>query len=257
MSETIRAVIIDDEPPARAVIRRMLEDHADIELIGECSTGREAVKSLRAQSPDLIFLDIQMPEMDGFALLEAIGERMPAVIFVTAYDSYAVRAFEVSAVDYLLKPFDHERLAKALKRARANLRDKNSEDRTHQMLTLLTEINARSQFLDRFVIKNNGRVLLIPIDEVDWIEAEGNYLLLHVGKKSYLIRETMRSLEEKLNPKKFLRIHRSTMVNIDSVKELHMHVNSEEQIVILKNGGQLTLSRRYREKVSQILGASI
>ncbi len=254
----ISTLIVDDEPPARAVIRQMLKEHSDIELAGECATGSETLVALKTLMPDLLFLDIQMPEMDGFALLEALDdEHLPVVIFVTAYDRYAVRAFDVAAVDYLLKPFDHERLARALDRARQSLQDKSQADRTQQMLRLLTELHARSEYLERFVIKNNGRVLLIPVGEVDWIEAEGNYLLLHTGKQAHLIRETMQSLERKLDPRKFLRIHRSTMVNIGSVKELHVHVNSDEQLVILKNGGQLTLSRRYRDKVSQILGASI
>jgi len=166
MTETkLRALIVDDEPPARAVIRRMLKEHPDIEVIGECANGQAALKALRAHLPELMFLDIQMPEMDGFALLEALGdERMPAVIFVTAYDQYAVRAFEVAAVDYLLKPFDHERLEKALQRARANLREQNSDDRTEQVLLLLTQMNARSEYLERFVVKHNGRVALSPFN---------------------------------------------------------------------------------------------
>lgn len=252
----LQALIVDDEPPARAVIRRMLKDHADIELIGECSNGAEALAALRRQTPDLIFLDIQMPEMDGFALLEALGERMPAVIFVTAYDQYAVRAFEVAAVDYLLKPFDHERLAKALQRAKTNLGEKNGQERTEQMLTLLTQIHAQSEHLQRFVIKTNGRVLLVPAADVEWIEVEGNYLRLHAGKASHLIRETMNNLETRLDARKFVRIHRSTMVNIDCVKELQVHFN-DEHLVILKDGSQLTLSRRFRDRLSQFLGAQI
>lgn len=258
MSEAaICALIVDDEPPARAVIRRMLKEHADIEVVGECKNGREAIESLRKESPDLMFLDIQMPEMDGFELLEALsGNPVPAVIFVTAYDQYAVRAFEVAAVDYLLKPFDHERLETALQRARANLREKNSDDRTEQMLTLLEQLQAKTEHLERFVIKNNGRVLLVPVSDVDWIEVQGNYLRLHAGSSSYTIRETMNNLESRLDPRKFLRIHRSTMVNIDSVKEMQVHFN-EEHLVILKDGSQLTLSRRFRDRVSQFLGAQI
>lgn len=254
---TLRALIVDDEPPARAVLRRMLKDHADIELLGECKNGAEALKFLRRQTPDLLFLDIQMPELDGFALLAALEEtQIPAVIFVTAYDQYAVQAFEVAAVDYLLKPFDYERLEKALQRARAGLREQGG-GRLDQMLTLLTQLHARAEYLERFVVKNNGRVLLVPVDEIDWIEAAGNYLALHVGKVEHLIRETLGNLEQRLDPKKFLRIHRSTMVNLDRVKELHVHVNDEEQIVMLKDNTELTLSRRYREKVSQALGMPV
>lgn len=253
----LRALIVDDEPPARAILRRMLQEHADIEISGECANGQSALKALRAHPPDLLFLDIQMPEMDGFALLEALGEeRMPAVIFVTAYDHYAVRAFEVAAVDYLLKPFDHERLDKALQRARASLREQNNNDRAEQVLRLLTQMHARSEYLERFVVKQNGRVALIPAADVDWIEVEGNYLRLHTGKTAHLIRETLNNLETRLDPRRFLRIHRSTMVNLDRVQELHVHFN-EEHLVILKDGRQLTLSRRYRDKVSQALGAAI
>lgn len=254
----IRALIVDDEPPARAILREMLKDDPAVEVIGECANGREAVKALSTQTPDLMFLDIQMPEMDGFALLEALGEeRMPTVIFVTAYDRYAVRAFEVAAVDYLLKPFNHTRLAQALQRAKNNLHQHDSADRSRQVIELLHQINARAEYLDRFVVKNNGRTLLIPADEVDWIEADGNYLLLHVGQTTHLLRQTLQSLEQRLNPRKFLRIHRSAIVNLDRIRELQTHVNGEDQLVILKDGSQLTLTRRFRDKVSQALGASI
>ncbi len=256
-SDLIRALIVDDEPPARAILREMLKDDPEVEVIGECANGKQAVKALATQSPDLMFLDIQMPEMDGFALLEALDEEhMPTVIFVTAYDRYAVRAFEVAAVDYLLKPFNHERLAKALQRAKNSLTD-GSADRSRQVIELLHQINARAEYLDRFVIKNNGRTLLVPADDVDWIEADGNYLLLHVGQSAHLLRQTLQSMEQRLNPRKFLRIHRSAIVNLDRIKELQTHVNGEDQIVILKDGSQLTLSRRFRDKVSQALGAPI
>ena len=258
MSEIkIRALIVDDEPPARAVIRKMLAEDADIEIIGECSNGIEAVKSICKLAPDLLFLDIEMPEMDGFALLAAFDEsKIPAVIFVTAYNRYAVKAFEVSAVDYLLKPFDHERMATALQRAKANLREKTDEDRNDSIIELLQQIHAKEQTFDRFVIKQNGRVLLIPVEEVDWIESNGNYVLLHTVSGKYIIRETMKHIELRLDPQKFIRIHRSTIVNIDRIKELQIHFN-EEHLVILKDGSQLVLSRRFREKLSQRLGTSI
>lgn len=258
MSESkINALIIDDEPPARSVIRKMLTEDTEIEVVGECSNGIEAFETIRRLSPDLLFLDIEMPEMDGFALLESFDEgKHPAVIFVTAYNQYAVRAFDVSAVDYLLKPFDHERLARALERAKINLREKSDEERSEKVLELLRQLNAKDENLDRFVIKKNGRVLLVPGADIDWVEASGNYVLLHVGREKHLIRETMKGIEKRLDPQKFLRIHRSTIVNIDCVKELQVHFNGEH-LVVLKTGEELILSRRYREKLSQKLGTSI
>ncbi|MEZ5426941.1 MAG: LytTR family DNA-binding domain-containing protein [Pyrinomonadaceae bacterium] len=253
----IRALIVDDEPPARSVIRKMLAEDAEVEVIGECSNGEDAIPFIEKHAPDLLFLDIQMPEMDGFALLESLAEeKAPAVIFVTAYNRYAVRAFDVAAVDYLLKPFDHERMATAVERAKTNLREKSAEDRNRQMLDLLRQLSARQQTLDRFVIKQNGRVLLIPTEEVDWIEAAGNYVTLYSGDRKYLIRETMKRVELRLDPQKFIRIHRSTIVNVERVRELQIHFN-EEHLVILKDGRELVLSRRYREKLSQKLGTSI
>lgn len=257
MIESIRALIVDDEPPARAVIRKMLADDHEIAIVGECSNGREAIGQIAALQPDLLFLDIEMPEMDGFALLDVLeGPKTPVVIFVTAYDQYAVKAFDVSAVDYLLKPFDHDRMAVALKRAKANLIERSDEDRSEQLIDLLRNLAARENLLDRFVIKNNGRVFLIPVEDVDWIEACGNYVVLHTADAKHIIRETMKQTELRLDPKLFVRIHRSTIVNLARIKELQVHFN-EEHLVILKNGIELSLSRRFREKLSEKLGTSI
>ncbi|MFZ1700418.1 MAG: LytTR family DNA-binding domain-containing protein [Pyrinomonadaceae bacterium] len=257
MTEIIRALIVDDEPPARAVIRKMLADDRDIAIVGECSNGREALAQITEFRPNLLFLDIEMPEMDGFALLDALdGPRIPVVIFVTAYDRYAVKAFDVSAVDYLLKPYDHDRLAVALDRAKANLREKTDEDRSDQLINLLRNLTARENLLDRFVIKNNGRVVLVPVEDIDWIEACGNYVVLHTVGAKHIVRETMKQTEIRLDPKLFIRIHRSTIVNLARIKELQVHFN-EEHLVILKNGKELTLSRRYREKLSEKLGTNI
>jgi two-component system LytT family response regulator len=235
----------------------MLAEDSDIEIVGECSNGIEAIEKIQKYSPDLLFLDIEMPEMDGFALLESFpGEKIPVVIFVTAYNQYAVRAFDVSAVDYLLKPFDHERMEKALERAKSNLREKTDSERSGQVLELLQQLNTKRETLDRFVIKKNGRVLLIASEEIDWIEAQGNYVLLHAGREKHILRETMKRIEKRLDPNTFLRIHRSTIVNINRIKELQTHFNGEH-LVILKTGNELTLSRRYREKLSQKLGTPI
>ncbi|QQS42792.1 MAG: LytTR family transcriptional regulator DNA-binding domain-containing protein [Acidobacteriota bacterium] len=252
-----KALIVDDEPPAREIIRRMLAEDEEIEVVGECSNGAEAIEAIAEKGPDLMFLDIQMPEVDGFELLEACGEeKMPAVIFVTAFNRYAVKAFEVSAIDYLLKPFDHERMAMALDRAKTNLRERSDAERSEQLLDLLNRLTGGRERLRRFVIKNNGRILLVPAEDVDWIESDGNYLILHCGNDRHLIRETLKNLEERLDPETFFRIHRSTIVNIDSVKELQKHFN-DEHVVLMRSGKELILSRRYRGKLGEKLGAAI
>jgi two-component system LytT family response regulator len=253
----IKALIIDDEPPARSVIRRMLAEDSGIEIVGECSNGIEATKSIGEHNPDLLFLDIQMPEMNGFELIQSFDERnFPAVIFITAYDQYAVRAFEVSAVDYLLKPFDHERLETAVAKARQNLEERGFNERNEQVVKLLKKLNTENEFLKRFIIKDNGRVIFVPATDVDWIKSDGNYLLIHTAHKKHIIRDTMKNIETRLDPNKFFRIHRSTIVNIDRIKELQVHFN-EKHLVILQNGKELILSRRYRDKLSKKLGASI
>jgi two-component system LytT family response regulator len=253
----MRVLIVDDEPLAHEKIVEMLRDDPEVEIIAGCMNGSEAVEAIEKHSPDLIFLDVQMPERDGFAVLEALEpERMPLVIFVTAYDQYAVRAFEVHAVDYLLKPFDRERFDKAMQRARAQFRRRKSGEIDQRILTLLQEIKARPEYVDRLVIKTGGRVFFLKTDEIEWIEAEGNYVRLHVNKASYLLRETISSLEARLDPRKFRRIHRSTIVNIDSIKELQPWFHGEYQ-VILQNGAELTLSRSYREKLPELLGRTL
>jgi two-component system, LytTR family, response regulator len=253
-SGKIRVLIVDDEPLAREKIRDMLKSYTDLEVIGECGNGYGTVKAVQENPPDLIFLDVQMPEMDGFAVLEAIDEEnMPFVIFVTAYDQYAVKAFEVHALDYLLKPFDRERLEKALNRAKTQIQRDQSKEMSQKIFTMLEELKGRSAYLERVVIKTEGHVFFLKTEEVDWIEAEGNYVCLHSGKKSHLLRETISTLEGELDPKKFLRIHRSTIVNIDRIQELHSWFHGDYRVV-LHDGTQLTLSRNYREKLRELLG---
>jgi two-component system LytT family response regulator len=254
----LRALIVDDEPPARAFLRRMLGDHADIEVAGECSNGTQAAALVKALRPDLVFLDIQMPGSDGIAFAESLDPRdAPAIVFVTAHDRYAVRAFELAAVDYLLKPYDDQRLAKALARARSSLREHSSEERADKMLSLLAHLESQAEYLDRFVVRQQGRVYLVRADHVEWIAANGNYLLLHEGKDRHMIRETMQNVERRLNPRKFVRIHRSAIVNIDCIREIRKQGDDEEQQVVLKDGTELVLSRGYRDKVSKALGAVI
>jgi two-component system LytT family response regulator len=253
----IRTLIIDDEPLARAMIREMLESDPDVDIIGECVNGREALTAIETLAPHLLFLDVQMPEIGGFAVLEALkADQMPFVIFVTAYDTYAVRAFEVHALDYLLKPFDRERFDTAWLRAKTQIRRETAADRDQRILALLEELKSGNKYLERLVVKTGGRVFFFETDSIYWIEAEGNYVRVHNGQKSYLLRETISGLESQLDPKKFLRIHRSAIVKIDRIQELQPWFHGEYR-VILKDGTQLTLSRNYRENLQEALGKAV
>ena len=251
---SIRALVIDDEPLAREMIREMLEGDPEVEIIGECASGREAVEAIRAMAPDLIFLDIQMPELGGFEVLESLkSDNVPYIIFATAYDQYAVRAFEVHALDYLLKPFDRERFEVAWKRAKTLIREEKVSQRDEHILALLEELKAGPKYLERLVIKTEGRVFFLDIDEIHCIESEGNYVRVYNGRKTYLLRETISGLESQLDPKKFLRIHRSSIVRIDKIKELQPWFHGEYHVV-LENGKQLTLSRNYRANLQEAVG---
>jgi two-component system LytT family response regulator len=250
---TIRALIVDDEPLARERLRSLVAGEADIEVIAECSDGAEAARAIERLSPDLVFLDIQMPELDGFAVLEAIEpELVPVIIFVTAYDEYAIRAFDVHALDYLLKPFDRARFHRALSRARAELMGGEKAEGRQRLAALLAELPAQGRYLKRIVVKSGGRVVFLSAEEIDWIEAAGNYVKLHVGEKSHLLRETMKRLEEKLEPQLFVRIHRSHIVNVDRVRELEPWFNGEF-VVVLKSGAKLTSGRAYGHRLRQLL----
>lgn len=250
----VRVLLVDDEPLARAMLREMLSDDQDVEIVGECVNGREAVEAINSTIPDLVFLDVQMPEVGGFEVLKALGnEQIPQVIFVTAYDQYAVRAFEVHALDYLLKPFDRERFDLSWQRAKAQIVQNRDGGVDQRILTLLEEMKAGNKYLERLVIKAAGRIYFLETNEIDWIEAEGNYVSVHTGKKSHLLRETISSLESQLDPKKFLRIHRSSIVRIDRIRELQPWFHGEFRVV-LQNGMQLTLSRNYRDKLQEALG---
>jgi len=254
---SIRALIVDDEPLARQRLRRLLKDEADIEVIGECADGGEAVVAIRTERPELVFLDIQMPVLDGFGVLQALGlDNLPAIIFVTAYDRYALRAFEYNALDYLLKPFDRERFRKTLERARTQLDRGPTGEEAKQILGAVEEYKNEGRVLERLVIKSSGRVFFLRVDEIDWIEAAGNYVRLHVGKEGHLLRDTMNSLEARLDPKRFLRIHRSTMVNIERVQELQPLFHGD-YVVILRDGTQLNLSRGYRQRLQEVFGKGV
>ena len=257
VTKRIKAIIVDDESPARNKIRELLKTDPEIEVIDECANGREAVQSITSKNPDLVFLDIQMPELDGFGVVEAIGsDQIPALIFVTAYDHYAVQAFEVHAVDYLLKPFDRQRFQTALDRAKKHLQLDHRKELNQQLSSLLRELKGPTKQHERFVVKSGGRVFFLKNDEIDWIEAAGNYVRVHVGKDSHLLRETMNAIQKKLNPALFIRIHRSTFVNIEKIKELQPWFHGE-YVVILRDGTQLTMSRSYRNNLPELLGTTL
>lgn len=242
----IRALIIDDEPLARTRIRNLLATEPDVEILAECANGSEAIEAIQQHSPDLLFLDIQMPEVNGFDVLDAVGpERVPAVIFVTAYDQHALQAFEVHALDYLLKPFKQSRFKSALQRARQQLTNR-SPDHESRLAELLTQLRPASGHLTRFVIKTSNRTILLKARDVDWIESAANYALLHVGTETHLLRETMRSLEDRLSPYQFQRISRSAIVNLDRIKDLQPLVKGD-YIVTLTNGKQLPMTRGIRD----------
>ena len=244
----IRALIVDDEPLSRRKIREFLKGDDEIQVIGECGNGEEAVEAVRAASPDLLFLDVQMPGMDGFTVLEELREEhLPFVVFVTAYDKYAVRAFEVRALDYLLKPFHRERFARATARAKAQI-SAGGTNLNHQIRELIQELRPQSRYLDRVIIRTAGTIFFLKTDEIDWISAEENYVRLHCGKASHLMREKISALEASLDPARFRRIHRSTIVNIDRIEKLHPFSHGDYQVV-LRDGTALVLSRGYREKL--------
>jgi len=244
--EKIKTIVVDDEPLARKRLQNLLKEDDEIELLKLCRNGKEAIETILKYSPDLVFLDIQMPEIDGFEVIRRLNmQRMPIIIFVTAYDEYALDAFEVHALDYLLKPFDKKRFYKALNRAKDYL--KNSTNKFDSKLeSLVQELNPTPSYLNRLMVKTSGRVFFVGADEIEWIEASGNYVQLHTGDKSYLIRETMSNMGKKLNPDKFYRIHRSTIVNIECVKELQSWFHGD-YMVIMKNGEKLTMSRNYKD----------
>ncbi len=250
----IRTLVVDDMLLARQRIRRYIGDDPEIEIVGECAGGREAIAAVRELAPDLLFLDVQMPEMDGFQVLEELSKEahVPAVIFVTAYDQFALRAFDVHALDYLLKPFDRERLGLAVERAKAQLRETKKTILDERLQALLQDIRAPQNYLKRLAVKTSGRIVFLTTDEIDWIETAGNYLKIHAGKSSHMIRERMSQLESKLDPLKFVRIHRTTIVNVDRIKEMHPLFNGD-QIITLRDGRQLTMSRTYRDNLRSLL----
>lgn len=249
----IRTLIVDDEPLGRERVRTLLARDDDIEVVGECGDGKKTVAAIEKLKPDLLFLDVQMPELDGFGVLEAIsGKPMPAIVFVTAFDKYAVQAFEVHALDYLLKSFDRERFEATLKRAKQAIRRSREGALSERLAGLIEDLEARKERPTRLVIRGAGRITFLRVDEIDWIEAADNYVRVHVGKEVHLMRETLQSLENRLDPGKFLRIHRSHLVNLERIRELRPIFHGD-YLVKLGNGTELTLSRNYREKLLEPL----
>lgn len=256
----IRIVVVDDEVPARERLIELLEKQPDIQVVAVARNGEEAVQLIPAEAPDLVFLDVQMPGLDGFAVLREITpESTPPTIFVTAYDKYAIQAFEAHALDYLLKPFSDERFEAALQRARDHIRTRAAGELSLRLAQLLSDATGSAEkagYHDRIAIKSGTRVIFLEVQEIDWIEAAGVYVYLHVGAKAYLHRTTVGQLFERLDPKVFLRIHRSTIVNSDRILELKSRSHGD-YVIVLKSGTELTISRGFRPQLESWLRRSL
>ncbi|HEY1203059.1 MAG: LytTR family DNA-binding domain-containing protein [Bryobacteraceae bacterium] len=245
----LTTLIVDDEPLAREGLRMLLAEDPEVAAIHEAKDGREAVAAIQSARPDLVFLDVQMPEMDGFAVAAEVGaERMPAVVFVTAHDRYAIQAFEINAIDYLLKPVTEERFRQALARAKARLNSRPVDDASRQILSLLETIASPRQYLKRLAVRSAGKTVFVDVEDVDWIEAAENYVQLHAGRAGHLIHVTMNTLEKSLDPEMFVRVHRSVIVNVKRIKELQPALHGEYAIT-LANGVRLQSGRMYNAKL--------
>jgi Response regulator of the LytR/AlgR family len=253
----IKVLIVDDETLARTYLREMLKDNADFQIVGESRNGREAVRDIREKNPDLVFLDVQMPEMDGFAVVEEIGaENLPQVVFVTAFEQYAIRAFEINALDYLLKPFDETRFVKTLERVKKEFSEEKKNGDKEQLEALLRHIKQPPRYLERFLIKSNGRILFLETNEIVWIEADDKYAHLHTVSARHLVRQTLGALESELDPSKFVRVNRSAIVNIRYIKEMQTLFNGE-LLLVMKNGAELRLNRNQKNQLFERLGKPV
>jgi two-component system, LytTR family, response regulator len=245
----IKTLIVDDEPLARKRIKQLLAGETGIEIVGECGDGKSAIAALRDLQPDLVFLDVEMPGASGIKVLEkSEPTELPAVIFVTAYDEFTIKAFDFHAVDYLLKPYSEDRFREALNRARRQVGQKNKHAVTERFADLFDYLKLNQNYLKRVIVNAKNRLITLPVDEIDWIETYGNYLKIHTRGKSYLLRETMNNLSSRLDPEKFVRIHRATLINLDRVKEFQPMFGGQ-YTVVLRDGTELTLSRNYRQEV--------
>ena len=245
----LKTLIVDDEPLAREGLRALLSKDSDVSAIHEAKDGREAVAAIRESHPDLVFLDVQMPEMDGFAVVQKIGaDHMPAVVFVTAHDQYAIQAFEINALDYLLKPVIEERFVKALARAKSRIHSNTPLDLNRQIIGLIETIASPPRYLKRLAVRSAAKTLFVDVEDVDWMEAAENYVELHVGRTSHLLHVTMNAIEKSLDPQIFLRIHRSIIVNLSRIKSLESGAHGE-YVLTLQDGARLQSGRTYSERL--------
>ena len=256
-TEEIRVVIVDDEPIAREGIRVQIAKYPRARIVAECGDGLQAVTVIEKFQPDVVFLDVQMPGMDGFEVLQSLElDHLPVVVFVTAFDQYALQAFEVSAIDYLLKPFTDERFQKAFERAQRQIDHAAAGGIDEHLRKLIAAAQTPSQYIERIVVKTSGRIFFLSVDEIDWIEAADNYVSLHAGVHAHLVRDTLTALEAKLDPRHFVRLRSSAIVNIDRIKELHPLFKGEFE-VLMKSGASLRTSRRYRKKLAELLNGTV
>ena len=269
MSDAIRTLIVDDEPLARRGLELRLANEADIQIVRHCGNGEEAVRAVSELQPDLMFLDVQMPGLDGFSALRAIpASQLPLVVFVTAYDHYAIRAFEASAVDYLLKPIDDSRLHQALYRVRQQRRERDADNHCARLLNLLGELSGKPSLTlgealqdgaavrlgpgeQKLAIRDGGRTVRVDMAHIRWIDAAGDYMCIHTDAETHILRATMRELEHQLDTRRFQRVHRSTIVNVDRVKSMRAHINGE-YFLTLDCGHELKLSRSYKDKIEML-----
>lgn len=250
----IRTLIVDDEAHARERLLQLLKGDADFEVVGECANGRQAIERAKREKCDLLFLDVQMPRLTGFEVCETLAAEgtLPLVVFVTAYDQYALKAFEVHAVDYLLKPFDRERFLKTLQRVKEQLHRATEGIREKQLAALLEDLRHGAKKSDRLILKENGRVVFVRPETIDWLEADGNYVKVHAGSESHYVRETLAGLEAQLPTEKFMRISRSVVVNLDRIKEFQPMFYGD-YAVLLQSGTKLSMSRNFRDRLEKML----
>jgi two-component system LytT family response regulator len=261
LDRSLTACIVDDEELARRGIRSRLSPHDDVAVVAECASGREAVDAIQRHDPDLVFLDVQMPGLDGFDVIDAVGTgAMPVVIFVTAYDEHALRAFDVHALDYLLKPLDEERFTEALDHARARIADQEAgrfESKLADLLAGIDEAGSTAEATTRFVVKSGGRVRFVKAEAIEWVEAAGDYVQIHTADQKHLLRKTMKEMEAALASERFLRIHRSTIINVDHLREMRPYGSNGEYIAVLDDGTKRKLSRTYRDEVDSFFDGAL